>query len=217
MSKEINQQMHNNPNFKKKIIEEFGLTAQQVEYLEIYIKEIIKYNKHTNIVGKSTLLDPWKSHIFDSLQITKFIQNKESSILDMGTGAGLPGIVLSLQKYTNISLIDSNRKKINFINPLLKKLNISPKVYCERIESLANLKFNYVVSRALSNLNKLFYYSQNFLNQNSVMVFLKGKTAMTEITEASKNWDFVYEKHQSISDKRGWVLVINNLQKKKHD
>ena len=214
MLKEKNQQMHSSLNFKKKIIEEFNLTSRQVESLETYIKEIIKYNNHTNIVGKSTLLDPWKSHIFDSLQISKFIQNKESSILDMGTGAGLPGIVLSLQKYTNVSLVDSSRKKINFINPLIKKLHISPKVYCKRVERLTNLKFNYIVSRALSNLSKLFFYSQNFLNQNSVMVFLKGKTAMTEIIEASKEWDFIYEKHQSISDKRGSVLVINNLHKK---
>ena len=97
-----------------------------------------------------------------------FIPNKKSSILDMGTGAGIPGIILAINNFTNVSLIDSNLKKINFIKFVCSKLNIETKIYHQRIESLVNAKFDYLISRALANLNRLLFYSQNLLNNNTV-------------------------------------------------
>ena len=76
-----------------------------------FIEEIKKYNKHTNIVGKSTLFNPWQRHVLDSIQISNLILKKNSSILDMGTGAGLPGLILAINNFTNISLIGSLMKK----------------------------------------------------------------------------------------------------------
>ena len=124
---------------KEEIIEKFGLTEQQSNKIDQYIYEINEYNNHTNIVGKSTLLDPWKSHVLDSVQIGRFIQNKQSSILDMGTGAGIPGLILAICDFTNVSLVDSNLKKIKFIKSVCSKLNIEVKIYHQRIESLINI------------------------------------------------------------------------------
>ena len=76
---------------------------------------LIAYNTHTNIVGKSTLLNPWKNHVLDSLQILPFIKDKNSSILDMGTGAGMPGVLLSIVNCVDVTLVDSNGKKVNFL------------------------------------------------------------------------------------------------------
>ena len=109
---------------KEKIIDKFYLTGQQTNIIDQYIYEINEYNNHTNIVGKSTLLDPWKSHVLDSIQIGNFIPNKQSSILDLGTGAGIPGLLLAICNFTSVSLIDSNLKKINFIKLVSSKLNI---------------------------------------------------------------------------------------------
>ena len=88
---------------KQKIIEKFGLTELQSKKIDQYIYEINAYNNDTNIVGKSTLIDPWKSHVLDSIQIGNFIQNKKSSILDMGCGAGMPGLILAISNFTNVS------------------------------------------------------------------------------------------------------------------
>ena len=79
-----------------------------------FILELKKINTVRNLVGKSTLANPWDRHICDSLQIMHFIKNKNSSILDMGTGAGIPGLVLAICNFSNVSLVDSNLKKINF-------------------------------------------------------------------------------------------------------
>ena len=86
---------------KEKIIDKFGLTPEQFYKIDRYIYEIKEYNKHTNIVGKSTLVNPWKNHVSDSIQICNLINNKQSSILDMGTGAGIPGLILAVNNYHN--------------------------------------------------------------------------------------------------------------------
>ena len=92
-------------------------------------------------------------------------------------------------------------------------MNINIKIYHQRIESLIDKKFDYLVSRALANLNKLFFYSQKLLNNNTVLIFLKGKQVKNEIHEASKCWKFRHEIYQSISDKRGSVVIIRGLNK----
>ena len=198
---------------KEKIVEKHRLTPEQSYKIEQYIYEINEYNNHTNIVGKSTLVDPWNSHISDSIQICNLIHNKKSSILDMGTGAGIPGLVLAISNFTEVSLIDSNLKKIKFIKYVCSKLNIKVNIYHQRIESLTNKKFDYLVSRALANLSKLFFYSQKLLDNNTVLIFLKGKHAKDEINEANKCWKFHHKLHQSISDKRGNIVVVRSLNK----
>ena len=211
MSKETKTPKHFKLNTKNKIFKTFNFTKQQSLKTEQYLKEIYAYNAHTNIVGRSTLVDPWNIHILDSIQIKKFIKNKKSSILDLGTGAGIPGMILAINNFTNVSLIDSNFKKIVFVNKVSIKLNIKVRIYHQRIESLLNKKFDYLVSRALTNLNKLFFLSQKFLKKDSILVLLKGKKIKEEISVAKKKWDFTYEIHQSKSDKTGKIIVIKNL------
>ena len=198
---------------KKEIIKKFRLTNEQSEKIELYIQEICKHNVHTNIVGKSTLKNPWVSHVLDSIQISNFITNKQSSILDMGTGAGIPGLILAINNFTNVSLIDANLKKIKFIESICSKLNIKATIYHQRIESPINKKFDFLISRALANLNQLFYYSQKLLNNKTILIFLKGKQTKEEIHEASKYWKFYYELYQSFSNKRGKVIIIKGLNK----
>ena len=102
---------------------------------------------------------PLNSHILDCIQISTFIKNKKANIVDLGTGAGLPGIILVICGYSNVSLIDSNNKKIKFINYVAKNLNLSVNIIHSRIENINNTTFDYIISRALSKLDKLLFYS----------------------------------------------------------
>ena len=178
-----------------------------------YLNKLQDFNLHTNIVGKSTLINPWTSHILDSIQILPFIQNKKFSILDMGTGAGLPGVVLCISGCKHVTLVDSNSKKINFLNLIKKEMSLSAKIILERLENLNNLKFDIITSRALANLNTLLNYSQKFIKKNTLLIFLKGKTVNEELKEAQKKWIFQFQKYKSISDSRGTILIIKNLKK----
>jgi 16S rRNA (guanine527-N7)-methyltransferase len=168
---------------------------------------------HTNLVGRSTLVNPWVSHVLDSLQIIPHLKNKNSTILDMGTGAGLPGAILSIVGCKNVTLVDSNGKKINFLRSVKKELLLGFNIILGRVEGLDNIKYDVVTTRALASLEKLFSYSQKFLTKNTVMIFLKGKTVNEEIQEAQKKWRFQFSKTQSISHPDGSVLVVRNLKK----
>ena len=129
----------------------------------------------------------------------------------MGTGAGFPGLILAMMGFKNVSLIDSNSKKINFIREVSKKLDIKANIYLKRIENLNNKKFDFLVSRALANLTKLLTYSHKFISKDSVLIFLKGKAVNEEIKHAQKKWRFDYSLKKSQSDERGKILIIKNL------
>ena len=197
-------------NIKKK----FSITNRQEIKINNFLKELINYNKHTNLVGRSTLEDPWRSHILDCIQIVPFIKNSNNSIIDLGTGAGLPGIILAIMGCKNVHLVDSSLKKINFLKLITLKLNINAKLHRSRIENLKVKKYDYITSRALANLEKLLTYSHNFINKNSVLIFLKGKKVNEEIDSAKKYWNFDNEVYKSYSDDRGNILIIKNLTKK---
>ena len=144
---------------KEDVIKIFNLKKVETIVLNQFISELKKINSSRNLVGKSTLLNPWDRHICDSLQIMSFIKNKNSSILDMGTGAGLPGIVLSILGYKNITMIDSRKKKTEFVKLIIEKLELKAKIINSRLEDVQLSSFQYITSRALAPLDKLLNYS----------------------------------------------------------
>lgn len=198
---------------KEEIIKKFLINKKIETDFQKYIDILKEHNIRTNLVGKSTLVNPWTSLILDSLQILPLIKNKKFSILDMGTGAGFPGNILSIAGCENVTLIDSNGKKINFLKLIKNKMNLKTKIILGRIEALSNIKYDIITCRALASLDKLFSYSQKLIKKNTVLILLKGKTVNEEIIETKKKWTFQFVKHQSISDSRGSLLVIKNIKK----
>ena len=96
---------------KDDIINCFNLNKSQIYNIDLFLSKITTFNKHTNLVGRSTLEDPWDRHVLDCIQLSKYIPNKETKILDMGSGAGLPGVLLSILGYKNVLMIESTKKK----------------------------------------------------------------------------------------------------------
>ena len=199
---------------KKLIIENYNLNSKQVLLISNYQEKLKKNNKIHNLVGASTLCDFWDRHINDSLQLSNFLPNKNSSIIDLGTGAGLPGVILSIYGYSNILLIDSKAKKINFIQEFAEENKITIKTICTRVEKIKNQKFDFIISRAFAPLKKLLNYSLLFTKKNTSLLFLKGRNVKDEIIDAKKYFNFKYILHPSRSKGEGFVLEITNYKKK---
>ncbi len=198
---------------KEDIIKKFNIDDPKAKLLEKYILELKNTNHIHNLVGKSTLSKVWDRHIADSIQITPLIRSKNASILDMGTGGGLPGLILSIMGYKNVTLVDSKKKKIDFLKKTIKKLGLKTKTINSRLERLKIAPFRYVTSRALAPLSQLLNYSLFFSNRNTTLVFLKGRNVNSEINEAKKNFIFIYKKYKSQSEGEGFVLKIKDLKK----
>ena len=104
--------MNSFSKINSKFANQHNLSSEQVFNFDKYIEHLILWNSKINLVGKSTLVNPLRSHILDCLQISNNLNNKKLSIVDLGTGAGLPGLVLSIIGFKNVTLVDSNLKKI---------------------------------------------------------------------------------------------------------
>tara|TARA_B100000575_G_C22552426_1_gene352535 strand:- start:23 stop:529 length:507 start_codon:yes stop_codon:yes gene_type:complete len=166
-----------------------------------------------NLVGKSTLYHSWDRHINDSLQISKYISSKSSSIIDFGTGAGLPGIMLSIYGYKNVLMVDSKLKKITFIKEFANENKIKIKTICSRIEKIKNQKFDFITSRAFASLTKTLHYSLFFAKKNTSLLLLKGINVKKEISDAKKYFNFNFKLHNSKSVGGGFVLEIDKFKK----
>jgi 16S rRNA (guanine527-N7)-methyltransferase len=199
---------------KADIVSEFVLNKTQVDKIDFYLSSIIKYNKHTNLIGKSTIENIWDRHVLDCLQLTKHITNKKLRILDLGTGAGLPGVLLSIAGHQKVLMVDSVKKKTDFVRKIIKDLSLTAKIQNKRIEKPPTSQHDIVVSRALAPLVKLLTYARMYSNKNTTSFFLKGKNAISEIDIASKEFFFEFEKIKSLSSDDGCILKINNIKNK---
>ena len=199
---------------KPDIVSEFVLNKTQVDKIDFYLSSIIEHNKHTNLIGKSTIENIWDRHVLDCLQLTKHIINKKLKILDLGTGAGLPGVLFSIVGYQKVLMVDSVKKKTDFVRKIIKELSLTAKIQNKRIEKSPTSQHDIIVSRALAPLVKLLTYARMYSNKNTTSLFLKGRNASSEIDMASKVYFFEFEKIKSLSSDEGCVLKINNIRNK---
>ena len=198
---------------KGTVIKRYNLSRKQIELIDSYILKLTKSNQIHNLVGPSTIDVAWDRHINDSLQLSEFISKKKASIIDLGTGAGLPGVILHIFGHSNILLIDSKMKKINFIKEFAYEQNLEIKTICTRVEKIRNQKFDFIICRAFAPLTKLLDYSRFFTKKNTSLLFLKGRSVKKEIEDAKKYFSLEYSLYQSKSEGDGFVLKINKFKK----
>ncbi len=198
---------------KSIVIKKYNLSRRQIDLIDSYILKLTKSNKIHNLVGPSTIDVAWDRHINDSLQLSEFILKKNALIVDLGTGAGLPGVILNIFGYSNILLVDSKMKKINFIKEFAYEQNLEIKTICTRVEKIRNQKFDFIICRAFAPLIKLLDYSRFFTKKNTSLLFLKGRSVKKEINDAKKSYSFEYNLYPSQSEGDGYVLKINKYKK----
>ena len=190
------------------------INDETLEKLKTYLYLIKIWNKKFNIISQKSFESIWGRHFLDSYQIIKLIGNKKR-ILDIGSGAGFPAIVCAICSNNNFHLVESNKKKCNFLNEVKDAINIKNIViHNSRIENLKiKNNFNYISARAVAPLTKLLKYTFKFYKKDMYFIFLKGKTVYKEIKVAKKKFIFNVRVVKSITSNEGSVLVIKNIKK----
>ncbi|MDC0094061.1 16S rRNA (guanine(527)-N(7))-methyltransferase RsmG [Alphaproteobacteria bacterium] len=194
------------------------VSRETYEKFEIYYETLSKWQKSINLVSKSTIDNIWVRHFLDSGQLYNFTKDIKGNILDLGSGAGFPGLILAMMGNKNISVIESDQKKCTFMREIAMLTDTNVKIYNSRIEDLSFLKPTLITARALAPLNKLIKYVENYIkkspsNSQNIpkLLFLKGKSYKKELLELSKTRDIKYQVYQSITDEFGKILYINNV------
>lgn len=202
----------------------FAVSRETRDRLELYAELLSQWQKTINLVAPSTLGDVWHRHFADSAQLLAHADPRPITWLDLGSGAGFPGLVLAILLAENRDpmskhiLIESDTRKAAFLREVARRTGVSVDIRAVRIEFAATQgnvrEIECVTARALAPLAKLLDLAAPFFGPNSKGLFLKGREVEAEIEDAEKSWSFDLVVHPSISDPSGRIVVIRNLRVK---
>jgi len=198
----------------------YQVSRETMKRLNNFEKILIEANKDLNLIGKSTIKDIWHRHFLDSFQAIDFIDKNDKILVDIGSGAGFPGLVLAIaakdKKFPlKVRLIEKSRKKAEFLERTIKQLNLSVQVINENVlEETKTLESDLLVIRAFKPLSIILKLIHNNATNWEKIIIFQGKTGKLELLEASKAWDIEYKQRVSITNNDSMILEINKLKKK---
>jgi len=188
--------------------------------LKKYEELLIKANKSLNLIGNSTVDQLWNRHFLDSVQVIDFIDKNDNTMVDIGSGAGFPGLVIALackdrKIPLKIKLIEKSPKKINFLKSVIRVLGLNVEALQQNIfENPIKFSVDIFVVRAFKPLKIILELIHNRAeNWKKVFIFL-GKTGKNELLQASKSWDIEYKQRVSVTSSDSIVIEVNKLKKK---
>lgn len=186
------------------------VSRETCEKLQVYHGLLVRWSKIKNLVAPNTLQHIWERHFADSLQVAALVADAKI-IVDMGSGAGFPGLVLALQMTGGtVHLIESDNRKCAFLREVVRATTASAIVHCGRIEDVVpNLpRPDVVTARALASLKNLINLSHPMILAGATGVFLKGQGFMSELTEAETACTFKFEFIRSVTDSAAGVILV---------
>lgn len=189
------------------------VSRETLDRLHIYLDVLTKWQPRINLVGASTLRDPWRRHILDSAQLFPLLPPGTQTLVDLGSGAGFPGLVLAILGVASVHLVESDHRKAAFLREAARLTTTPVTVHPQRLESLASFPVDAVTARALAPLPRLLDLAAPFLCKGAVGLFLKGQSVDDELTESHKIWKMRVERLPSRSDPAGFVLRIGDLRR----
>ena len=195
------------------------VSRETIKKLIHYEKILIEANKSLNLVGNSTISQIWTRHFLDSSQVIDFIDKNDKILVDIGSGAGFPGIVLAIladdrKMDLKVSLIEKSKKKNIFLTEVIKKLNLDVAQICQNIFDMKKITADVVVARAFKPLPIILELIHNkVINSKKFFVFL-GKTGKKELDLASKKWDIKYKLRMSKTSIDSFIVEINTVKEK---
>ncbi|MEX0759204.1 MAG: 16S rRNA (guanine(527)-N(7))-methyltransferase RsmG [Tistlia sp.] len=179
--------------------------------LELYEATLRRWNPAINLVARSSLEDPWRRHFLDSLQLLPLIAAEGGSlprILDLGSGAGFPGLVLAVAGAGELHLVESDRKKIAFLREVARATQTPVTLHNERIEELPPQRADFITARALASAERLLAWSAPHRQAGTVCLFHKGRGAQAELTRLPSSVQDRSELLPSLSDPEARILRI---------
>ena len=188
--------------------EELKFTDQSIDKLKMLETELLNANKKYNFIAKSTEDSIWSRHILDSAQLVKYINFKQGSLSDLGSGAGFPGLVLAIYNQNfnfHVKLYEKSPVKRDFLDKMIDKLKIKAESYPNVFDG--NIESEYIVSRAFKKLDKIIQVSREMIKRPHKLIILKGQNAQEEANKAFKSQKYSYKLEKSMTDKKSRIII----------
>lgn len=189
------------------------VSRETLERLEVFAELLKKWTSRINLVSRRSLDDLWRRHMLDSIQLLPW--DKETNIsgpwLDLGSGAGFPGLILAIAGVRDVHLVESDGRKCTFLREAARLTETEVTVHNSRIEALAPLAARTISARALAPLAKLLPLATPHLALGGQILLLKGQDIDAELTEAAKCWK-IHRRHiPSVTDDSGSILQLTEI------
>ena len=196
------------------------VSRETITSLKKYELHLIKSNKSLNLIGKSTINQIWVRHFLDSSQVIDFIDKNTSNLIDLGSGAGFPGLIIAIlakdrKIRLKVKLIEKSPKKASFLKEIVNYLNLNVEVLnINAFTQIKKLEADLIVARAFKPLKIILpFLDKSTKNWKKVFLFL-GKTGPDELLHASKSWHIQYKQRMSVTSSDSIVIEVNKLKKK---
>lgn len=188
-----------------------GVSRETLGRLEAYADLLVKWQKAINLVSPATLPELWRRHILDCGQLAR-LAPLDGLWLDLGAGAGLPGLVLAILGAREVRLVESDGRKCAFLREAARITAAPAQILHARIENVAPFHADVVTARALAPLPKLLGFAAPFLGGGGIALFPKGQDVEAELTEAHRIWRMKVDRQPSSTDPRATVLRLTEVE-----
>jgi len=198
------------------LVERYSVSRESQTRIETYVDLLVKWQERINLIGPSTVDDIWSRHVGDALQLIPLLPPGTAPIADLGSGAGIPGLILALSTGRLVRLYESNGKKAAFLREAIRRTAAPAEVHHMRIETIdgaVSPAADVVTARAFAPLPRLFSLAEPFFLHGAIGLFHKGQDVDAELTEATKYWKLQFVKHPSVVDSKGVILEVTEAQR----
>jgi 16S rRNA (guanine527-N7)-methyltransferase len=189
----------------------YAVSRETLSRLEAYAALLTRWSARINLVGRDTLPDLWRRHILDSAQLRPLISDATRNLIDLGSGAGFPGLVLAILAVPSVELVEADSRRCAFLREAARITEANVTIRPCRIEAVPPHPVDVVTARACAPLDRLLDLAQPFLAPDSVCLFPKGQRADEELTLARKRWTMRVSVEPSLSDRRGVILRLQQV------
>jgi 16S rRNA (guanine527-N7)-methyltransferase len=187
------------------------VSRETMDRLKAYVELLVSWNRRINLVSRNTIGDIWRRHILDSAQLYPHIQTQARILVDLGSGAGLPGLVLGILGVPELHLVEADGRKVAFLREALRISGTKGQIHAARIDRVKPIAADVITSRALAPLSELLTLSQRFRKTDTRCLFLKGSQTEAEVSEANRAWKMRIERFPSLSDPTGCILQLEDI------
>jgi 16S rRNA (guanine527-N7)-methyltransferase len=193
------------------VAELIPVSRETLDRLKAYAVLLTRWSARINLVGRDTLADLWRWHILDSAQLHRWVPSTARNLIDLGSGAGLPGLLLAILGVPGVELIEADSRKSAFLREAARITEADVTIRPCRVQAVTAHPADIVTARACAPLHRLLDLAERFLAPGTLCLFPKGQRFEEELTLARKAWTMNVSVEQSLSDRRGVILRLQQV------
>ncbi len=196
--------------------QDLGVSRETLQRLDAFVEYLIRENEVQNLVSKATVGEIWSRHIVDSAQLLRLTPSRATPWLDLGTGAGFPGLVIALLHGGEVTMVEARKLRMEFLRRAAEILDVpaATKIVCSKVERLPATPFGVISARAFAPLSKLLTLGERFASPETRWVLPKGRNAKSELEDAQASWQGDFRLEQSLTDPDAWIIVAENVRRR---